>query len=123
MDRLVVDADARRAGKAVVQLRPGAGADARQLAAGDRVELGGRDAGTHRAAHRADRLRDDAARGAQGVEAASAAWREVAEAAGATDAYVPLATDRVQLVAGQRLRNGLVMLPYTGYDLATAGVR
>jgi peptide/nickel transport system substrate-binding protein len=29
----------------------------------------------------------------------------------------------VQLLAGQRLRNGLVMQPYTGYDLATAGVR
>jgi peptide/nickel transport system substrate-binding protein len=28
----------------------------------------------------------------------------------------------VQLVAGQRLRNGLVMQPYSGYDLATAGV-
>jgi peptide/nickel transport system substrate-binding protein len=53
----------------------------------------------------------------------SAAWREVATAAGATSAYVPLAETRVQLVAGQRLRNGVVMLPYTGYDLATAGVR
>ncbi len=52
-----------------------------------------------------------------------AAWREVAAAAGATGAYVPLAETRVQLVAGQRLRNGLVMQPYTGYDLATAGVR
>jgi peptide/nickel transport system substrate-binding protein len=29
----------------------------------------------------------------------------------------------VQLVAGQRLHNGVVMLPYSGYDLATAGVR
>jgi peptide/nickel transport system substrate-binding protein len=29
----------------------------------------------------------------------------------------------VQLVAGQRLRNGLVMQPYSSYDLATAGVR
>ena len=38
-------------------------------------------------------------------------------------AYVPLAETRVQLIAGQRLRNGLVMQPYSGYDLATAGVR
>jgi peptide/nickel transport system substrate-binding protein len=53
----------------------------------------------------------------------SAAWREVATAARATSAYVPLAETRVQLVSGQRLRNGLVMQPYTGYDLATAGVR
>ena len=51
------------------------------------------------------------------------AWREVAAAAAATSAYVPLAENRVQLVSGQRLRNGLVMQPYTGYDLATAGVR
>jgi peptide/nickel transport system substrate-binding protein len=29
----------------------------------------------------------------------------------------------VQLVAGQRLRNGVVMQAYSGYDLATAGVR
>ena len=35
-----------------------------------------------------------------------AAWREVATAAAATSAYVPLAETRVQLVAGQRLRNG-----------------
>jgi peptide/nickel transport system substrate-binding protein len=52
-----------------------------------------------------------------------AAWREVAAAVQATSAYVPLAETRVQLVAGQRLRNGLVMQPYSGYDLATAGVR
>jgi peptide/nickel transport system substrate-binding protein len=52
-----------------------------------------------------------------------AAWQQVATAAGGTSAYVPLAETRVQLVAGQRLRNGLVMQPYTGYDLATAGVR
>jgi peptide/nickel transport system substrate-binding protein len=52
-----------------------------------------------------------------------AAWREVAAAVEATSAYVPLAETRVQLVAGQRLRNGVVMQPYTGYDLATAGVR
>lgn len=52
-----------------------------------------------------------------------AAWREVAEAVRATAAYVPLSETRVQLVAGQRLRNGVVMQPYTGYDIATAGVR
>ena len=66
----------------------------------------------------------DAARAAAGdPEAARAAWREVATAATATGAYVPLAESRVQLLAGQRLRNGVVMGPYTGYDLATAGVR
>ncbi len=53
----------------------------------------------------------------------AAAWREVAAAAAATNAYVPLVETRVQLVSGQRLRNGLAMEPYTGYDLATAGVR
>ena len=47
----------------------------------------------------------------------------MATAAGAASAYVPLAETRLQLVAGQRLRNGLVMQPYGGYDLATAGVR
>jgi peptide/nickel transport system substrate-binding protein len=52
-----------------------------------------------------------------------AAWREVAAAVQATSVYVPLAETRVQLVAGQRLRNGVVMQPYSGYDLATAGVR
>ena len=53
----------------------------------------------------------------------SAAWRAVAGAALKTSAYVPLAETRIQLVAGQRLRNGVVMQPYSGYDLATAGVR
>ena len=52
-----------------------------------------------------------------------AAWREVAGAVLGTSVYVPLAESRVQLVAGQRLRNGVVMQPYSGYDLATAGVR
>ncbi|WP_166531334.1 ABC transporter substrate-binding protein [Blastococcus xanthinilyticus] len=50
-------------------------------------------------------------------------WAEVAAAAQATGAYVPLAESRIQLVSGQRLRNGLVMRPYDGYDVATAGVR
>jgi peptide/nickel transport system substrate-binding protein len=36
---------------------------------------------------------------------------------------VPLAENRVQLVAGQRLRNGVVMQRYSGHDVATAGVR
>jgi peptide/nickel transport system substrate-binding protein len=53
----------------------------------------------------------------------AAAWREVAATAGDWSVYVPLAETRVQLVAGQRLRNGVVMQPYSGYDLATAGVR
>jgi peptide/nickel transport system substrate-binding protein len=61
----------------------------------------------------------DQARAAEGP----AAWREVADAVQATSVYVPLAETRVQLVAGQRLRNGVVMQPYSGYDLATAGVR
>jgi peptide/nickel transport system substrate-binding protein len=52
-----------------------------------------------------------------------AGWRDVAAAARDTSAYVPLAETRVQLVAGQRLRNGVVMQPYSGYDIATAGVR
>lgn len=64
----------------------------------------------------------DAARAAAGGEGAREAWEAVASAAGGTAAYVPLAENRVQLVAGQRLRNGVVMRPYTGYDLATAGV-
>jgi peptide/nickel transport system substrate-binding protein len=51
------------------------------------------------------------------------AWREIAAAALGTSVYVPLAESRIQLVAGQRLRNGVVMQPYSGYDLATAGVR
>ena len=50
------------------------------------------------------------------------AWREVAGAASAASVYVPLAETRIQLLAGQRLRNGVVMQPYSGHDLATAGV-
>ncbi|MGY1734642.1 ABC transporter substrate-binding protein [Geodermatophilus sp. SYSU D00684] len=65
----------------------------------------------------------DAARAAADPEASRGAWREVAAAAGGTGAYVPLVETRVQLLAGQRLRNGLVMEPYAGHDLATAGVR
>ena len=37
--------------------------------------------------------------------------------------YVPLGETRIQLLAGQRLHNGVVMQPYSGYDVATAGVR
>jgi peptide/nickel transport system substrate-binding protein len=55
--------------------------------------------------------------------AAREIWRKVAELARGTNAYVPLVETRVQLVAGQRLRNGVVMQPYGSYDLATAGVR
>jgi peptide/nickel transport system substrate-binding protein len=61
----------------------------------------------------------DKARAGGGV----AGWRAVAAAALKTSAYVPLAETRIQLIAGQRLRNGVVMQPYGGYDLATAGVR
>jgi peptide/nickel transport system substrate-binding protein len=64
----------------------------------------------------------DAARAAD-AKAALPAWQQVAAAALETHAYVPLATNRVQLLSGQRLHNGVVMLPYTGYDLATAGLR
>jgi peptide/nickel transport system substrate-binding protein len=65
----------------------------------------------------------DAALAAPDAAAARAAWREVAALARDTEAYVPLTETRVQLVAGQRLRNGVVMQPYSGYDLASAGVR
>ena len=51
------------------------------------------------------------------------AWRAVAAAVDKAHVYVPLAETRVQLVAGQRLHNGVVMQPYGGHDLATAGVR
>jgi peptide/nickel transport system substrate-binding protein len=64
----------------------------------------------------------DAARTADPADA-QAAWRTVATAARDTSAYLPLAETRVALIAGQRLHNGLVMQPYSGYDLATAGVR
>ena len=64
----------------------------------------------------------DAARAAPDAKAARDAWRQVAVAALDTHVYVPLATNRLQLLSGQRLHNGVVMTPYTGYDLATAGV-
>ena len=51
------------------------------------------------------------------------AWREVASAVSKATVYVPLAETRIQLLAGQRLRNGVVMQPYSGHDVATAGVR
>jgi peptide/nickel transport system substrate-binding protein len=51
------------------------------------------------------------------------AWREVADTVAAASVYVPLAETRIQLLAGQRLRNGVVMQPYSGHDVATAGVR
>jgi peptide/nickel transport system substrate-binding protein len=57
------------------------------------------------------------------ARAGEAEWAEVAVAAQERAAYVPLAETRIQLLAGQRLRNGLVMRPYDGYDVATAGVR
>jgi peptide/nickel transport system substrate-binding protein len=64
----------------------------------------------------------DQARAAGATPEATALWRDVAAAVRKTLAYVPLAESRVQLIAGQRLRNGLVMQPYSGYDLATAGI-
>jgi peptide/nickel transport system substrate-binding protein len=65
----------------------------------------------------------DAARTATDPAEARTNWRTVAELARSTQAYVPLVETRIQLVAGQRLRNGVVMQPYGSYDLATAGVR
>jgi peptide/nickel transport system substrate-binding protein len=61
----------------------------------------------------------DQARAAGSTEA----WREVASAVSKATVYVPLAETRIQLLAGQRLRNGVVMQPYSGHDVATAGVR
>jgi peptide/nickel transport system substrate-binding protein len=72
------------------------------------------------------RLNDPAVNGLidQARAAGSAdAWREVADSAAAASVYVPLAETRIQLLAGQRLRNGVVMQPYSGHDVATAGVR
>lgn len=51
------------------------------------------------------------------------AWRKVAGTVAKASVYVPLGETRIQLLAGQRLRNGVVMQPYSGYDVATAGVR
>ncbi|MCZ2829385.1 ABC transporter substrate-binding protein [Modestobacter sp. VKM Ac-2986] len=64
----------------------------------------------------------DAARAATDPVVAVDAWRQVADAVRQTAAYVPLAETRVQLLAGQRLRNGVVMQPYGSYDVATAGI-
>ena len=57
-----------------------------------------------------------------GASSKRQALHVVAQAAADTHAYVPLAENRVQLLAGQRLRNGVVMQGYGGYDVATAGV-
>jgi peptide/nickel transport system substrate-binding protein len=65
----------------------------------------------------------DQARAAGDTPEADELWRQAAALAGESSAYVALTETRVQLVAGQRLRNGLVMQPYSSYDLATAGVR
>jgi peptide/nickel transport system substrate-binding protein len=65
----------------------------------------------------------DQARAAGDNAEADGLWRQVAAEVAKTNAYVPLTETRVQLLAGQRLRNGLVMQPYGSYDLATAGVR
>ena len=64
----------------------------------------------------------DAARTATDPAASVDGWRQVAAAATASAAYVPLVESRLQLLAGQRLRNGVVMQPYGSYDVATAGV-
>jgi peptide/nickel transport system substrate-binding protein len=64
----------------------------------------------------------DAARAATEPAIAVDGWRQVVAAVQASSTYVPLAENRVQLLAGQRLHNGVVMQPYGGYDVATAGV-
>ena len=64
----------------------------------------------------------DAARAATDPAVAADGWRQVVTAVQQTSAYVSLVEGRVQLLAGQRLRNGVVMQPYGGYDVATAGV-
>jgi peptide/nickel transport system substrate-binding protein len=61
----------------------------------------------------------DQARAAGGTDG----WRKVAGSVDKASVYVPLGETRVQLLAGQRLHNGVVMQPYSGYDVATAGVR
>ena len=70
-----------------------------------------------------DRRADRRGQGGRRSDAALAHWRDVAAAAQRSSSYVPLAETRVQLLAGERLHNGVVMQPYRGYDLATAGVR
>jgi peptide/nickel transport system substrate-binding protein len=65
----------------------------------------------------------DQARAAGDTPESRDLWREVAAAARESLTYVPLAETRVQLLAGQRLHNGLVMQPYSGYDLATVGIQ
>jgi peptide/nickel transport system substrate-binding protein len=64
----------------------------------------------------------DRARGTTDAAAGQAAWLQVSAAAQATSAYVPLAEERVQLLAGQRLHGATVARPYNGYDLATVAV-
>jgi peptide/nickel transport system substrate-binding protein len=65
----------------------------------------------------------DKAHASTDIDAAQARWRDVAAAARKTGDYLPLAETRIQLIAGERLHNGVVMQPYSSYDLATAGVR
>jgi peptide/nickel transport system substrate-binding protein len=65
----------------------------------------------------------DAARAATEPAITADAWRQVVTGVQKTSVYVPLAENRVQLLAGQRLRNGVVAQPYSGYDVVTAGVR
>ena len=65
----------------------------------------------------------DAARAVQEPAIATDAWHQVVTAVQKTSVYVPLAENRVRLLAGQGLRNGVVMQPYGSYDVATAGVR
>lgn len=65
---LIIDADARRAGKAVGELGRRARAVLREHAPSDRVELRGRDPWPHCAPHRVARLRHDLADAQQRVD-------------------------------------------------------
>jgi len=53
---------------------------------------------------------------------ATAAWRDVAEAAMTSAAYAPLVEDRALLIGSPRLRNAYAHPAYRGYDVASLGV-
>ena len=60
--------------------------------------------------------------GTDGSDTATQAVRQAIELARSVGARIDLVS-AYEPVSGQRLRNGVVMRPYIGYDLATAGVR
>lgn len=65
----------------------------------------------------------DAGLAAPDYATATAAWRDLDAALVAAASYIPLAEERVTLLAGERLRNAVVHPAYGGYDLAIVGVR